>query len=126
MQNETFTNLSETTTEIDEIATDYMTTGQPPIQFPHMLNYLHIFTGITATVVVFGMLRALHGFRIVVQASKAFHTKMLDAILRCPISFFDNNPIGKLINNKSLCMWCYIELGPPYNYEVTISVHKYM
>ena len=108
MQNETFTNLSETTTEIDEIATDYMTTGQPPTQFPDMLNYLHIFTGITATVVVFGMLRALHGFRIVVQASKAFHTKMLDAILRCPISFFDNNPIGKLINNKSICMWCHL------------------
>src|SRR6218665_1176650 len=102
IRNETFTNLTEITTEIDEIAIDYKTTGQTIVQFPHMLNYLLIFTAITATVVVFGMLRALHGFRIVIQASKAFHMKMLDAVLRCPISFFDNNPIGKKINSNSM------------------------
>ena len=96
LQNETFTNFTDFVEATNDMATDYvMTSDQPIVEFPHMMKYLHVFTGITAAVVLFGVLRALHAIQIMVQASKFFHVKMLDAILRCPISFLDNNPIGK-------------------------------
>ena len=56
--------------------------------------FLKIFTGITAAVVLFGQLRALHAFRMFVLSSKVLHTRMLNTIMRCSMVFFDSNPIG--------------------------------
>ena len=57
--------------------------------------YFHVFTGLTLAVFVTGILRALQAFHVVVQTTHHLHQNMLDAILKCPILFFDTNPVGE-------------------------------
>ncbi len=57
--------------------------------------HLYVFTGLTLSVFLFGVLRALHMFHIFVTAAQNLHQKMFDCVLRCPILFFDTNPVGK-------------------------------
>ena len=57
---------------------------------------LYIYAGITASLFLFGLLRVLLTFYILVSSAKQLHHKMLAAITRCPILFFDTNPIAEL------------------------------
>lgn len=59
--------------------------------------YLHIFTLLTASVLLFGLFRAVHSFHMFVTAAAVIHRMMLDAILRCSMSFFNTNPVGKFL-----------------------------
>ena len=36
-----------------------------------------------------------------IKASKILHEALLDNIMRCPMSFFDTTPLGRLINRFS-------------------------
>ncbi|XP_048247853.1 ATP-binding cassette sub-family C member 4-like isoform X3 [Haliotis rufescens] len=62
---------------------------------------IYIFTSIVVSVFLFGLLRALLFFKIAVDASQALHNRMFAKILRAPISFFDNNPVGRILNRFS-------------------------
>ena len=59
------------------------------------LFYFHVFTGLTLAVFVTGILRGLQAFYVLTQTARRLHQNMLDAILKCPILFFDTNPVGK-------------------------------
>lgn len=65
--------------------------------FPPNTTYLLIFTGLTVSVVILAIIRSVHSFYLLVMSSVTFHDRMLSTILKCPIGFFDNNPIGKLL-----------------------------
>lgn len=52
--------------------------------------------GLTASSVVFGFLRCLLFFNVLVNSAENLHDSMFNAILRTPVQFFDVNPIGKL------------------------------
>ena len=45
--------------------------------------------------VLFGITRSLLIFYIFVNSSQTLHNKILESILRAPVSFFNSNPIGK-------------------------------
>ncbi|XP_005099201.2 multidrug resistance-associated protein 4 [Aplysia californica] len=60
-----------------------------------------IFSAIIAVVFLFGLVRALLFFKIAVDASQTLHNQMFARILRSPISFFDNNPVGRILNRFS-------------------------
>lgn len=55
-------------------------------------------SGLTATSVVFGFLRSLLFFNVLVSSAQTLHNSMFDAILRTPVHFFDVNPIGKWLS----------------------------
>ncbi|KAL8559263.1 hypothetical protein ACOMHN_040387 [Nucella lapillus] len=59
---------------------------------------IYIYTAIIASVFVFGMLRALLFFKVTVDASQSLHHHMFASILRCPVGFFDTNPVGRILN----------------------------
>ena len=69
------------------------------VTIPYVDSYrnIYIFTGIIAAVFIFGMVRALLFFKVAVDASQKLHNSMFARILRCPISFFDINPVGQLL-----------------------------
>lgn len=73
----------------------YNVTSGIPLGFPDNTKYLIIFTAVTFSVVIFAVVRAVHNFHILVMSSVNLHERMLHTILKCPIGFFDNNPIGK-------------------------------
>lgn len=55
-----------------------------------------LLSGLTATSVVFGFLRCLLFFNVLVNSAQNLHDSMFNAILQTPVQFFDVNPIGKL------------------------------
>ena len=60
--------------------------------------YIAVYSAITAGVFIFGMVRALFTFHILVNAAKTLHHKMFKSVVRCPVLFFDTNPVGELVN----------------------------
>lgn len=62
---------------------------------------VYVFSGIIASVFIFGLLRALMYFKVAVDAAKHLHNKMFRRLLRVPIRFFDINPVGRVLNRFS-------------------------
>ena len=54
-----------------------------------------IYGGIVTFSFIFVIMRAVLCYLIILAASRSLHSKMLTAILRAPILFFDTNPVGK-------------------------------
>ncbi|KAJ3591681.1 hypothetical protein NHX12_006813 [Muraenolepis orangiensis] len=52
-----------------------------------------VYAGLTAASVAFGFTRSLAFFRLLVGAAQSLHNAMFAAMLRCPVSFFDRNPV---------------------------------
>nr|XP_020747155.1 multidrug resistance-associated protein 4-like [Odocoileus virginianus texanus] len=63
--------------------------------------YLRVYSGLTVSAVLFGITRSLLIFYILVNSSRTLHNKMLEAILRAPVLFFNTNPIGRILNRFS-------------------------
>uniref|UniRef100_A0AAX7U2Q5 Multidrug resistance-associated protein 4 n=1 Tax=Astatotilapia calliptera TaxID=8154 RepID=A0AAX7U2Q5_ASTCA len=74
-------------------------------------------SGLTATSVVFGFVRSLIFFNVLVSSAQTLHNNMFNAILRTPIRFFDINPIGRILNRfskdigylDSLLPWTFVD-----------------
>ncbi|XP_035030030.2 ATP-binding cassette sub-family C member 4 isoform X2 [Hippoglossus stenolepis] len=79
--------------------------------------YLGVYAGLTASSVVFGFLRSLVFFNVLVSSSQTLHNSMFTAILRTPVHFFDINPIGRILNRfskdigylDSLLPWTFVD-----------------
>ncbi|XP_068165844.1 ATP-binding cassette sub-family C member 4 [Antennarius striatus] len=63
--------------------------------------FLGIYGGLTAAVIVFGFIRNLFLFHVLVRSAQTLHNRMFTAILRTPVRFFDINPIGRVLNRFS-------------------------
>ncbi|XP_061290373.1 ATP-binding cassette sub-family C member 4 isoform X2 [Bos javanicus] len=63
--------------------------------------YLGIYSGLTASTVLFGIVRSLLVFFVLVSSSQTLHNQMFESILRAPVLFFDRNPIGRILNRFS-------------------------
>lgn len=51
-------------------------------------------SGLTASTVLFGIVRSLLVFFVLVSSSQTLHNQMFESILRAPVLFFDRNPLG--------------------------------
>ncbi|CAL8406691.1 unnamed protein product, partial [Arctogadus glacialis] len=60
--------------------------------------YLGIYGGLTAATLLFGLVRAMLFFYVLVKSTETLHKRMFDTILRAPVHFFDVNPIGRVLN----------------------------
>ncbi|KAJ3584308.1 hypothetical protein NHX12_014804 [Muraenolepis orangiensis] len=60
--------------------------------------YLGIYGGLTAAVLTFGYMRSLLLFNVLVKSAQELHRRMFQAVLRTPVPFFDNNPVGRVLN----------------------------
>uniref|UniRef100_A0A3P9HVL2 Multidrug resistance-associated protein 4 n=1 Tax=Oryzias latipes TaxID=8090 RepID=A0A3P9HVL2_ORYLA len=79
--------------------------------------YLGVYAGLTATSVVFGFLRTLVFFNVLVSSAQKLHNSMFNAIIRTSFRFFDANPIGRILNRfskdigylDSLLPWTFVD-----------------
>ncbi|XP_055086828.1 ATP-binding cassette sub-family C member 4-like isoform X4 [Periophthalmus magnuspinnatus] len=79
--------------------------------------YLGVYAGLTVTSVLFGFLRCLVFFNVLVSSAQTLHNNMFQAILRAPVYFFDINPIGRILNRfskdigylDSVLPWTYVD-----------------
>ncbi|XP_029302439.1 multidrug resistance-associated protein 4-like isoform X1 [Cottoperca gobio] len=63
--------------------------------------YLGIYGGLTAATVIFGFIRNMALFNVLVKSAQSLHNRMFNAILGTPVRFFDVNPIGRVLNRFS-------------------------
>ncbi|XP_054637117.1 multidrug resistance-associated protein 4 isoform X3 [Dunckerocampus dactyliophorus] len=63
--------------------------------------YLGIYGGLTAATVIFGFMRTLLMFNVLVRCTQALHNSMFTATIRTHVRFFDINPIGRVLNRFS-------------------------
>uniref|UniRef100_A0A674P9P2 Cystic fibrosis transmembrane conductance regulator n=1 Tax=Takifugu rubripes TaxID=31033 RepID=A0A674P9P2_TAKRU len=63
--------------------------------------YLGIYGGLTLATVIFGFIRNMFLFNVLVRCAQSLHDRMFTAILRTPVRFFDINPIGRILNRFS-------------------------
>ena len=61
-----------------------------------------IFGGIVTFTVFVIIMRAVLCYLVILAASRSLHNKMLTAVLRAPILFFDTNPVGEQFITKCL------------------------
>ncbi|XP_049584650.1 ATP-binding cassette sub-family C member 4 isoform X3 [Syngnathus scovelli] len=63
--------------------------------------YLSVYAGLTGAAVLFGFVRNLVFFNVLVNSAQTLHNRMFGTILRTPVHFFQNNPIGRILNRFS-------------------------
>uniref|UniRef100_A0A8C0FK66 Multidrug resistance-associated protein 4 n=1 Tax=Bubo bubo TaxID=30461 RepID=A0A8C0FK66_BUBBB len=63
--------------------------------------YLGIYAGLTVATILFGIIRSLLVFQVLVNSGQTLHNKMFQSILKAPVLFFDRNPIGRILNRFS-------------------------
>uniref|UniRef100_A0A4W3I4P9 Multidrug resistance-associated protein 4 n=1 Tax=Callorhinchus milii TaxID=7868 RepID=A0A4W3I4P9_CALMI len=56
---------------------------------------------LTLAVILFGIVRSLMIFEVLVNSSQELHNRMFNSIIRAPVLFFDQNPIGRILNRFS-------------------------
>ncbi|CAM5999831.1 unnamed protein product, partial [Sphagnum balticum] len=60
-----------------------------------------IYTILVSILFVFSLIKTTSFFTICMNASINLHNKLFASVIRAPISFFDSNPIGRLLNRCS-------------------------
>uniref|UniRef100_A0A9J7Y9H5 Cystic fibrosis transmembrane conductance regulator n=1 Tax=Cyprinus carpio carpio TaxID=630221 RepID=A0A9J7Y9H5_CYPCA len=97
--------------------------------YAHDQNMLHVSTigngdlcilcssGLTGATIIFGFMRGLIMFNVLVNSTETLHNRMFNSILRTPVHFFDVNPIGRILNRfskdigqlDSLLPWTFVD-----------------
>jgi ABC-type multidrug transport system fused ATPase/permease subunit len=67
------------------------------------MDHLYVYIGIVVLLVVMAQIRSLGFFRICMKASVELHGRMFQSVLRTPVKFFDDNPVGELTLEYLLC-----------------------
>ncbi|CAF1585142.1 unnamed protein product, partial [Adineta steineri] len=64
----------------------------------HRHNRFYTFCGIVGALFLITILRAIIAEFICLNAGRVLHNKMFRRLIRCPIQFFDLNPVGRILN----------------------------
>jgi ATP-binding cassette, subfamily C (CFTR/MRP), member 4 len=72
----------------------------PPLEQGHVRWFVRV-TGSVASLVLLSIFRAHLSFAVLIGCSRKLHDKMTNAVLRANISFFDTNPLGRILNRFS-------------------------
>ena len=89
----TFYRASETESCLPKVANISIDTSSTFSLTTH--QRIGIYGGIVAFAVFVVTMRAVLCYLVILAASRSLHSKMLTAILRAPILFFDTNPVGE-------------------------------
>ena len=63
--------------------------------------YLGIYAGLGGVEAIIEFTRDMVLFLLCTRASKRLHHRLLDSVMRSPMSFFDTNPTGRIVNRFS-------------------------
>ena len=75
-------------------------------------TYLSVFACLVGACFIFTIIRAYGFFHVCLKCAERLHDKMVVAILRAPVLFFDSNPVGRILNRFSNDIGCVDELLP--------------
>ena len=81
-------------------------------EFQQQASTLAVFAGLSFAAVVFGVIRCYLFFYVCLRSSENLHDKMVTCALQAPVSFYDTNPAGRILNRFSQDIGCVDELLP--------------
>ena len=73
---------------------------------------LHIYAGLAAAALLLSFLRSLLFFNTALNSSAGLQDKMLAAVIKAPLLFFNTNPVGRVLNRFSTDLMFMDELLP--------------
>jgi ATP-binding cassette, subfamily C (CFTR/MRP), member 4 len=94
--------------------------GELPSDEQHSTKWFAMIGGTTVLLILFSVFRAQISFFILVRCSKRLHDEMAKAVLRTKISFFDTNPLGRILNRFSADVGIVDEILPRESYAVIL------
>lgn len=74
---------------------------------------MYVYTGLIWGLFLLSLIRTIAFFMMCMKASINLHNNMFRCIIRAPISFFDNNPVGAILNRCSRDLGIIDDLLPP-------------
>lgn len=80
-------------------------------------NCIVIFSILVGALFVLSLVRTTMFFTICMTSSINIHNRLFECLIRAPITFFDNNPIGVLLNRSSRDMGIVDDLLPPTAFD---------
>ena len=78
---------------------------------------IYIFSGLVAALFVFSLVRTTTFFSICMASSITLHNSLFECLIRAPVTFFDANPIGVLLNRFSRDMGIIDDQVPPTAFD---------
>lgn len=76
-----------------------------------------IFSGLVGGLFIVALFRTITFFFICMNSSVTLHNKLFECLIKAPIYFFDNNPIGVLLNRFSRDLGIIDDLLPPTAFD---------
>ena len=95
---------------VPDVWLSFLTTKHPPEQKDE--KNLTIYSCLVAASFILGIVRAYIFFLVCLRCSERLHDKMVVALLKAPVLFFDSNPAGRILNRFSNDVGCMDELLP--------------
>ncbi|XP_035217642.1 multidrug resistance-associated protein 4-like isoform X2 [Stegodyphus dumicola] len=81
-----------------ELTQNYLEDLRDATEKVDMHKNLYVYAGLVLTVFLLSLVRTTSFFQMCMKASITLHNKMFRCVLRSPVSFFDSNPVGRILN----------------------------
>ncbi|CAG0895339.1 unnamed protein product [Cyprideis torosa] len=91
------------------------------IWYERTYGAMYIYAGIVLSLILLSLVRSWHVMSICMKASVNLHSKMFNSVLRAPMKFFDNNPVGRTLNRFSRDTGNMDELLPTLLLDVVLA-----
>ncbi|CAG2118659.1 unnamed protein product, partial [Medioppia subpectinata] len=85
-------------------------------------NDVIIYSSLIAALFVTALMRSVTWFMMCMRASVNLHNSIFYRILRTPISFFDNNPVGRILNRFTKDMGIVDEMLPSTGFDLNLTM----
>ncbi|XP_057378671.1 LOW QUALITY PROTEIN: ATP-binding cassette sub-family C member 4-like [Daphnia carinata] len=85
---------------------------------PDTYTGIYVFTILIICVFIFSLIRTIHYFMMCMISSINLHNRMFQSVIRTPLLFFDQNPVGRVLNRFAKDIGCVDEMLPSAFFDV--------
>ncbi|XP_057378654.1 ATP-binding cassette sub-family C member 4-like [Daphnia carinata] len=121
-------NVSENSTYIPVIENDFFNVSSATEETaifsgewwkdPDTYTGIYVFTILIICLFVFSLTRIILYFTMCMMSSTKLHNHMFQSVIRTPLLFFDQNPVGRVLNRFTKDIGCVDEILPSAFYDV--------
>ncbi|GFR25464.1 hypothetical protein TNCT_434851, partial [Trichonephila clavata] len=93
-----FTNYGNVTEDCFRLTNNYLIDEDDATRIVNTPFNLSVYAILVLIVFILSLLRTTTFFQMCMKASRTLHNRMFRCVLRSPVSFFDSNPVGRVLN----------------------------
>ncbi|XP_054155290.1 ATP-binding cassette subfamily C member 4-like [Oppia nitens] len=82
----------------------------------------YIYSGLIGLLFLTALMRAISWFTVCMRASINLHNTIFYRLLRAPISIFDNNPVGRILNRFTKDLGVIDEMLPSTSFDLNVCL----